>query len=69
MWSAADITIIVHNDMTDDPVVTAEIVTPEGTIWVMAEVRIEERRMMLLDLHTHGEGIGSAAGASRHGGD
>lgn len=63
MWGANDIAITLHSDMTDDPIVTAEISTPDGIVMVMAEVYVEDRNgsreMMLKEFHIHGEDIGS----------
>ncbi|QCO07482.1 hypothetical protein [Azospirillum argentinense] len=63
-WTAADIEVKIHRGLTGDSVVTAEIVTPDGTIWVMAEVIIDENGalgvvMTLKELHIHGEDVGS----------
>ncbi|WP_045586329.1 hypothetical protein [Azospirillum thiophilum] len=60
-WTPDDITIKIHDDLTDDPIVTAEIGTPDGTLWVMAEVSIdnETRVMTLKGLNTHGHDVGS----------
>jgi len=66
MWSASDITILLHDEMTDDPVVTAEIVTPDGVIWVMAEVQIASRAMTLTNLHTHGDDVGGGEFGARN---
>lgn len=61
MWTVDDIAITVHEDLTDDPVVTAEIKTPDGTIWVMADLSIEGRVMTLRQVHIHGHDVGSRA--------
>ena len=50
-WRAADITIIILDDQTDDPIVTAEILTPVGTVEVMAEVSLTAKCLALTGLH------------------
>ena len=37
MWTKDDIRILLIDDMTDDPIVTARISTPGGEVTVMAE--------------------------------
>lgn len=58
MWTAADIEIVLLTDDTDDPVVTAEIVTPAGTLRAMAEPEWRERCLILRGYHMHGEDVG-----------
>jgi hypothetical protein len=58
MWSATDITIILDDSLTDDPFVTADILTPLGRVRVMAEVTIEGRVMVAAGLHAHGVTLG-----------
>ncbi len=58
MWTAADIRIELVTDITDDPVVTAEIVTPAGTLRAMAEPERNGRTLILHGYHMHGEDIG-----------
>ena len=66
MWTADDIAITLHHDLTDDPVVTAEVKTPDGTIWVMADLSIDGGVMTLRQVHIHGHDVGSGAyGAHR----
>lgn len=59
MWTAADIRIDLSADDTDDPVVTAEIVTPAGTLRAMAEAERKGRVLIFHGFHMHGENIGS----------
>jgi len=58
VWAAADIDIILDDDLTDDRVVTARILTPAGELLVMAEVAQHERELALRGLHMHGVGLG-----------
>jgi hypothetical protein len=58
MWTAADIAIILDDDLTDDPVVTARILTPAGELLVMAEVEVQDRELVLRGLHMHGVTLG-----------
>jgi hypothetical protein len=61
MWSAADIVIVLSADDTDDPVVTAEIKTPAGTLRLMAEPEWPGRVLILHGCHMHGEDVGPNA--------
>ena len=65
MWTADDIVIILRHDLTDDPVVTAEIKTPDGTIWVMADLSITGDVMTLRQVHIHGHDVGSRGYGAR----
>ena len=58
MWKAADVRIVVDDDLSDDPVVTATITTPAGRLRVMAAVSLEGRTLVLAGLHMHGDHIG-----------
>jgi hypothetical protein len=58
VWTAADIEIILDDDLTDDPVVTAHILTPAGELLVMAEVEVRNRELVLRGLHMHGVTLG-----------
>ncbi|HUI19348.1 MAG TPA: hypothetical protein VL244_16900 [Alphaproteobacteria bacterium] len=58
MWKAADVGIVVDDDLSDDPVVTANITTPAGRLSVMAAVSFEGRTLVLAGLHMHGDDIG-----------
>lgn len=58
MWTAADIEIILDDDLTDDPVVTAHILTPAGELLLMAEVERDDRGLLLRGLHMHGVTLG-----------
>jgi hypothetical protein len=53
-WSGGDIDIVLDQFGTDDPVVTATIVTPAGDLAVMAEPITQGRRLVLDGLHMHG---------------
>jgi hypothetical protein len=54
VWTAADIEIILDDDLTDDPVVTARILTPAGELLVMAKVEVLGRELVLRGLHMLG---------------
>lgn len=58
MWSKDDIRIVLIDDMTDDPIVTARITTPDGEVIVMAEAEEVGRCLILRNLHIHGENVG-----------
>lgn len=55
MWTADDIQIELEDELTDGPVVTARIITPEGALQVMAEIEWRGRELVLDRLHMHGE--------------
>jgi hypothetical protein len=56
-------------DDREGAIATARIATSVGTIMAMAEVMLEERRLILRGLHVHGEDVGvnelGAAGLRR----
>jgi len=58
VWTGTDIEVILDDDLTDDPVVTAHILTPIGELLVMAEVEQHERELVLRGLHMHGVTLG-----------
>ncbi|CAA7611950.1 conserved hypothetical protein [Magnetospirillum sp. UT-4] len=58
MWTADDIAITLLDDLTDDPIVTAEIRTPDGVLRVMARVEGEGPTLRLCELHMHGVNVG-----------
>ena len=45
-------------DESEEAIATARIATSIGTIMAMAEVMLEERRLILRELHVHGEDVG-----------
>lgn len=58
MWSGGDITFEIDDTGTSDPVVTIEVVTPDGKLIVMGEPREEGRILIVERVHTHGIGVG-----------
>jgi hypothetical protein len=58
VWTVADVEIVLDDDLTDDPVVTAHILTPAGELLVMAEVATYNRELVLRGLHMHGVTLG-----------
>jgi hypothetical protein len=60
-WTVADVSV-VFNDLTDDPIVTADIFTPAGVLQVMAEVTQSGRTLEFNECHMQG-----AKGANRFG--
>ena len=58
MWSFADVAFDLQNEGTDDPVVTVQVTTPSGVLYVMAELVLSERTMVLRGAHMHGDGVG-----------
>lgn len=58
MWTKHDIVIELDDHMTDDPVMTATISTPDGKVMVMAEVLEDGSALVLRHLHIHGENVG-----------
>jgi hypothetical protein len=58
MWTAADIDIVLDDELTDDPVITARILTPAGELLVMAEVSLDDGELVLRGLHMHGVSLG-----------
>ena len=57
-WSGDDIAIEVDDPGTEDPVMTARIVTPAGVLDVMAEPSQQGRCLVLERLHMHGVDVG-----------
>lgn len=53
------ITIVIDDDGTDDPVVTADFHTPRGVVKVMAEISVEGRRAFATGVHVSGVTVGS----------
>ena len=60
-WSSADLSFVLLHDITDDPVVMVEIMTPVGRLFAMAEVRAVGRTLFLDGLHMHGAEAGANA--------
>jgi hypothetical protein len=58
MWTKDDLVIEIDDPLTDDPIVTATIRTPDGDLMVMAEVLVNDKTLSLRDLHLHGVNIG-----------
>jgi hypothetical protein len=58
MWTRDDIRILLVDDMTDHPIVTATITTPDGEVKVMAEAEEAGRCLILRNFHMHGENVG-----------
>lgn len=58
MWTEKDISITLLDGLTDDPIVTAEISTPDGTLQAMARIEDEPPTLRLCELHLHGENVG-----------
>jgi len=61
VWTAADIEMVLDEDLTDDPVLTAEIATPAGRLKAMADVSLDNRTLHLIGLHMHGDDFGPSA--------
>jgi hypothetical protein len=61
VWTAADIEIVLDDDFTDDPVVTARIHTPAGDLLIMAEVGSDRRELVRRGLPMQGMHIGPNA--------
>jgi CTP-dependent riboflavin kinase len=57
MWTKDDIRILLVDDMTDHPIVTARITTPDGEVTVMAEANEVNQCLILRNFHIHGENI------------
>jgi hypothetical protein len=58
MWTAEDISITLLDGLTDDPIITAEIGTPDGVLLVMARIEEAGTTLKLCELHLHGESLG-----------
>lgn len=59
MWRRADIRFVLIDDLSADPVVTAEIGTPAGMLLVMCEPRLEGRILVAERAHMHGVDLGA----------
>src|SRR5690348_9421356 len=57
MWTRDDISILLVDDLTDHPIVTAMITTPGGEVHVMAEAEGVGRCLILRNFHIHGENV------------
>jgi hypothetical protein len=53
-WRAVDIIITLDHALTDDPIVTAQILTPSGAIDVMATVSANDSGLVFGGLHIQG---------------
>jgi hypothetical protein len=56
-WTAADIDIVLDDDMTDGPVTTVRICTPAGELTVMAEVSFSGRELFLARTRVQAENM------------
>ncbi|MEO8716329.1 MAG: hypothetical protein ABI369_15090 [Acetobacteraceae bacterium] len=54
MWSTADISFEMVDDMTSDPVVTVTVSTPGGTLRFMAEPEVQGSTLVLRRAHAQG---------------
>src|SRR5215218_10039042 len=59
MWRPEDVSFVLLDDQTSDPVVTVEITVPGGKLLAMAEPLATGRTLILRGVHVHGEGIGA----------
>jgi hypothetical protein len=59
MWRTEDVSFVLIDDQTSDPVVTVEITVPGGRLSAMAEPTVVEGTLILRAFHMHGEGIGA----------
>jgi hypothetical protein len=64
-WTVDDIEIVFDDTATEDPVVTADIDYPGGTLSVMASAKKVERRIELDGLHVHGSGGANSIGHAK----
>jgi hypothetical protein len=67
VWRPGDLSFVLINDATDHPVVTAQIMTPSGVLYAMAEPELtpDGRVLTLRGVHMHG-GEGAGANAIGH---
>ena len=56
-----DLSFELEDDVTSGPVVTAAVVTPDGSLRSKAEPEIDGTVLVLRGLLTHGEGLGPNA--------
>jgi hypothetical protein len=56
-WRDRDISIVLDDEQTDDPVTAVEIMTPIGAIKVMAVVVLDDRCLTLSGLHIQPVGM------------
>ncbi|MCW4115130.1 hypothetical protein NPA31_009190 [Aurantimonas sp. MSK8Z-1] len=50
-----DILVVIDEDLSDDPIFTAEIRTPAGTISVMGRFVVSGRSLEVADMHIGGD--------------
>ncbi|HEX3883689.1 MAG TPA: hypothetical protein VHW66_13595 [Stellaceae bacterium] len=58
MRTAADIEIILRDDLTDHPITTVRLLTPVGEMIVIAEVSVVGRELFLAGVHIQSENLG-----------
>jgi hypothetical protein len=66
LWSGADISFEIVDDMTDDPVVTVRVTTPVGVLMFAAEPVVMGRTLLLRGTHVQ-DGRPNLVGASNLG--
>ena len=54
MWSSADVRFVLVDDLSGELVATVQVNTPDGTLLVMGEPRIEGRTFVAAWVHMHG---------------
>ena len=57
MWTAADIEIVLDNELSAGSVVTADIRTPEGSLRLITEIERYDHELVLAGLHIQGENL------------
>ena len=56
-WTRADISFVLVDEITEHPVVTIEVVTPDGLILIMGEPREDGRTLVVERAHVSSRGI------------
>lgn len=63
LWPPNDITFLgIADDISQGDVVTIRIGTPVGIVWLMGEIAIQGRLLLVRGLHMHSEGGPNAVG-------
>jgi hypothetical protein len=57
MWNRSDIAFTIVDDISDHPVLTVAVDTPDGRLWLMAEAEEVGRSLLLLRFHIQAAAI------------
>ena len=58
MWTAADIQIVLDEELSAGAIVTARVETPDGELELMAEIERFDRELVLAGIHIQSRNLG-----------